>query len=206
MTNLYELADQFGNIDIYLFDQLLKQRIAPGMAVFDAGCGYGRNIRYLLRAGHDVYGLDPDSEAVEAVQSLASELAPDLPANNFRVERLEASSFPDGLAGMVICSAVLHFAADEAHFAAMLDGAWRVLRPGGIFFSRLASTIGIEKEVKALGDRRYVLPDGSERFLVEEALLTRAEVRLGAQRLDPLKTTIVQDLRAMTTWVLRKPE
>lgn len=206
MTNLYELADQFGNIDIYLFDQLLKQRITPGMAVFDAGCGYGRNIRYLLRAGHDVYGIDSDSAAVEAVQSLASDLAPGLPPNNFRVERLEANSFSDGLAEMVICSAVLHFAADDAHFTAMLDGAWRVLSPGGIFFSRLASTIGIEKEVKALGDRRYVLPDGSERFLVDEALLKRAEERLGAQRLDPLKTTIVQNLRAMTTWVLRKPE
>ena len=107
---------------------------------------------------------------------------------------------------MVICSAVLHFAADEAHFGAMLDGAWRLISDGGIFFSRLASTIGIEEDVRALGDRRYVLPDGSERFLVDDAILRGAEERLGAQRLDPLKTTIVQDLRAMTTWVLRKPE
>ena len=206
MTNLYELADQFGNIDIYLFDQLLKQRITPGMTVFDAGCGYGRNIRYLLRAGHPVFGVDPDPAAVEAVRTLATEVAPGLSPSNFRVERLEANSLSDGLAEMVICSAVLHFAADEAQFDAMLDGAWRVLSPGGIFFSRLASTIGFEKDVKALGGRRYVLPDGSERFLIDEEILKRAEERLGAQRLDPLKTTIVQDLRAMTTWVLRKPE
>ena len=206
MTNLYELADHFGNIDIYLFDQLLKHRITPGMAVFDAGCGHGRNIRYLLRAGHDVYGVDRDSAAIEAVQALAVELASELQASNFRVEALETNSFPDELVEMVICSAVLHFAEDEPHFGAMLDGVWRVLRPGGIFFSRLASTIGIEEEVRPLGDRRYVLPDGSERFLVDDAILKHAEERLGAQRLDPLKTTIVQDLRAMTTWVLRKPE
>ena len=206
MTNLYELADQFGNIDIYLFDQLLKQRITPGMAVFDAGCGRGRNVHYLLRAGHDVYGVDRDPAAIEAVQKLAAELAPALPAGNFRVETLETNSFPDGSVEMVICSAVLHFAAHEAHFGAMLDGVWRVLGPGGIFFSRLASTIGIEEEVRPLGDRRYILPDGAERFLVDDALLQGAQERLGAQRLDPLKTTIVQDLRAMTTWVLRKPE
>lgn len=206
MTTLYELADQFGNIDIYLFDQLLKQRIAPGMTVFDAGCGHGRNIHYLLKAGHPVFGIDKDAEAIESVRVLARRLAPHLPSDNFRQGRLEQSRFPDNMAELVICSAVLHFAEDEANFDAMMDGAWRVLNPGGVFFSRLASTIGIEKDVKALGDRRYVLPDGSERFLVDEAILKQAEERLGAQRLDPLKTTIVQDLRAMTTWVLRKPE
>jgi SAM-dependent methyltransferase len=206
MTNLYDLADHFGNIDIYLFDQLLKRRIAPGMAVFDAGCGRGRNIHYLLRAGHQVYGVDLDSTAIDAVRALAAELAPELPPTNFRMESLESNSFPDNIADMVICSAVLHFASNEAHFAAMLDGVWRVLASGGICFVRLASTIGLENEVKPLGSRRYILPDGSERFLVDAALLERAEEQLGAQRLDPLKTTVVQDLRAMTTWVLRKPE
>ena len=44
-----DLQEQFGNIDIYLFDQLLRGRIGPGMRVLDAGCGGGRNLVYLLR-------------------------------------------------------------------------------------------------------------------------------------------------------------
>ena len=206
MTNLYELADQFGNIDIYVFDQLLKQRIAPGMTVFDAGCGHGRNIHYLLKTGHPVFGIDKDAEAIKSVRILATRLAPRLPSDNFRQARLEQNDFPDDIAELVICSAVLHFAENEAHFDAMLDGTWRLVRPGGIFFSRLASTIGIEEQVERIEGRRFTLPDQSDRFLVDEEFLNEAQHRLGAQRLDPLKTTIVQDLRAMTTWVLRKPE
>ena len=206
MTNLYELADQFGNIDIYVFDQLLKQRIAPGMTVFDAGCGHGRNIHYLLKTGHPVFGIDKDAEAIKSVRILATRLAPRLPSDNFRQASLEQNDFPDDIADLVICSTVLHFAENEAHFDAMLDGAWRLVRPGGIFFSRLASTIGIEEQVKRIEGRRFTLPDQSDRFLVDEEFLNEAQHRLGAQRLDPLKTTIVQDLRAMTTWVLRKPE
>ena len=206
MTNLYELPDQFGNIDIYVFDQLLKQRIAPGMTVFDAGCGHGRNIHYLLKAGHPVFGIDKDAEAIKSVRILATRLAPRLPSDNFRQASLEQNDFPDDIADLVICSTVLHFAENEAHFDAMLDGAWRLVRPGGIFFSRLASTIGIEEQVERIEGRRFTLPDRSDRFLVDEEFLNEAQHRLGAQRLDPLKTTIVQDLRAMTTWVLRKPE
>ena len=206
MTNLYELPDQFGNIDIYVFDQLLKQRIAPGMTVFDAGCGHGRNIHYLLKAGHPVFGIDKDAEAIKSVRILATKLAPRLPSDNFRQASLEQNDFPDDIADLVICSTVLHFAENEAHFDAMLDGAWRLVRPGGIFFSRLASTIGIEEQVERIEGRRFTLPDRSDRFLVDEEFLNEAQHRLGAQRLDPLKTTIVQDLRSMTTWVLRKPE
>ena len=44
-------------------------------------------------------------------------------------------------------------------------GCWR---PEGVFFARLASNIGIEGIVGSAG-RRSHLPDGSERFLVDEA-------------------------------------
>ena len=73
MTNIYELRNEFDNIDIYLFDQLLKQRITPGMTVFDAGCGHGRNIHYLLKQGHPVFGVDRSNEAIEKVRAMAEE-------------------------------------------------------------------------------------------------------------------------------------
>ncbi len=198
------LTEQFGPIDIYLFDQLLKGRIAPGMRILDAGCGYGRNLVYLLREGYEVFGADADAGAIAGVRELAGALAPGLPPGNFRHERLEDLSFPADFADVVISSAVLHFARDTAHFRAMLIGSWSALRPGGLFFCRLASSIGIEHHIRQTGERRFLLPDGSERYLVDEESLMALTADLGGSLADPLKTTVVQNQRSMTTWVLHK--
>jgi tellurite methyltransferase len=198
------LSSLLGPIDIYLFDQILRGRIPERRSVLDAGCGSGRNLVFFLREGYEVYGLDPDPGAVHATRALARELAPHLPADHFRQEAAEASSFPEGVADVVLSSAVLHFARDEEHFRAMLLGSWRLLKPGGLFFSRLASSIGLGDRPLPLGDRRFALPDGSERFLVDQPYLLGWTKELGGELLDPLKTTVVQDQRAMTTWVVRK--
>lgn len=200
---LTALAEQFGDIDIYVFDQLLRGRITPEMTVLDAGCGGGRNLVYLLRSGFQVLGVDENPAAIDIVRRLAGELAPGLPPENFRVEHVEAMSFADGVADVVLSSAVLHFARDEQHFWAMLREMWRVLRPGGMLFCRLGSTIGMEGRFHQLAGRRFELPDGSERFLVDEQMLMDATARLGGALLDPLKTSVVQNLRCMTTWVVQ---
>ncbi len=198
------LAEQFGEIDIYLFDQLLRGRVTAGMTVLDAGCGSGRNLVYLLRSGFDVMGVDEDAAAIGAVRRLAAELAPRLPSKNFRLEPIEQMSFDDAAAEVVIGNAVLHFARDEKHFGAMLNEMWRVLRPAGMLFCRLASTIGMEGRFRHISGRRFQLLDGGERFLVDEPMLVDTTARLGGDLLDPLKTTVVQNLRCMTTWVVRK--
>ena len=204
MTATGPLADVFGGIDIYLFDQILRGRVRPGMSVLEAGCGSGRNLVYFLREGYDVRAIDPDPEAIAAVRALAGRLAPALPASNLRVEPVERSTFPDEAADVVISSAVLHFARDEDHFRAMLEGSWRLVRRGGLFFCRLASSIGMEGRFPPLGKGRFRLLDGSDRFLADEAGLMALTGKLGGSLADPLKTTVVQDLRCMTTWVMRK--
>lgn len=206
VISMSTLLEQFGPIDIYLFDQLLKGRISPGMQILDAGCGSGRNLIYLLREGYAVAAADADPHAVEQVRDLARRLAPSLPLSSFRVEPVERMSFPNACADVVISSAVLHFARDDAHFEAMLQGSWRVVRPGGLFFCRLASSIGIENQTQSTGGRRHRLPDGTERYLVDAELLASLTARLGGTLLDPLKTTVVQNQRSMTTWVARKNE
>jgi SAM-dependent methyltransferase len=198
------LQEWFGAIDIYLFDQLLKGRIVPGMRVLDAGCGAGRNLVYLLGSGFEVFGVDESGAAITQTRQLAAHLAPQLPHNNFRVEPVEQMSFADADFDAVLSSAVLHFARDEAQWRAMVKEMWRVLRPGGVFFARLASSIGMEDQVKQIAGRRYDLPDGSQRFLVDEAMLLSVTAALGGEFIEPIKTTVVQNMRAMTTWCLRK--
>ena len=66
------------------------------MRILDAGCGFGRNLVYLLKAGYEV------------------------PATNFRVEAVEEMSFPTAFADVILSSAMLHVARDDHHFEAML--------------------------------------------------------------------------------------
>ncbi len=201
MTDLRTLL---GQTDIYLVDQVLRGRIAPGMRIFDAGCGGGRNLVYFLHSGYDVAGVDGDAAAIGAVRELAAELAPHLPAESFRHEPIESHSFPRPCAEVVLSSAVLHFARDHDQFRALLEATWAALAPGGLFFCRLASTIGMPERFRPLGGGRFALPDGSKRYLVDAEMLNSLTAELGGELLDPIKTTVVQDQRAMTTWVLRK--
>jgi SAM-dependent methyltransferase len=196
------VQEQFGQIDIYVFDQILRGNIAAGMRVLDAGCGYGRNLVYLLREGCEVFAVDADAGGVDHVRRLSASLDTGLPAENFQVALIEQMTFPDGFADVVICNSVLHFSRDEEHFRAILAELWRVLRPGGMLFCRLGSRIGMDFE--RLRKNIYRVGDGSEWFLVDEATLLKLTEEMNAVLVDPLKTTIVQDYRCMTTWVLRK--
>ena len=196
------VQQQFGQIDIYVFDQILRGTFAAGMRVLDAGCGYGRNLVYLMRMGCEVFALDADAAAVEHVRRLSESLETGLASGNFLVGRIEQMPFPDGFADVVISNSVLHFARDERHFRAMVDELWRVVRPGGMLFCRLGSRIGMNFDELRPGI--FVVGDGSEWFLVDEPLLLDLTKELNAVLVDPLKTTIVQDFRCMTTWVTRK--
>jgi SAM-dependent methyltransferase len=196
------LQEQFGQIDIYVFDQILRGNIEAGMTVVDAGCGYGRNLVYLLRMGCRVLALDADPDGVAHVRALAAELAPGLPAENFAVGAIERMPWADGVADVVVCNSVLHFARDERQFLAMVEELWRLVRPGGMLFCRLGSRIGMEFE--RVQGHVYRIGDGSEWLLVDEAALLDMTRQMDAVLVDPLKTTIVQDYRCMTTWVVRK--
>jgi len=197
------LREQFGDIDVYLFDQLLRGHIVHGMKVLDAGCGAGRNLVFLMRAGFEVWGVDESPEMIARVRQLAANIGPRLEADRFRVERVEAMSLEDGSMDVVISSAVLHFARDERHWHAMVREMWRVLAPGGILFVRLATTVG-QPRLQPLGGGRYVQPDGDTRFLVDHEHLIDVTAALGGSLLDPLKSTVVHDRRSMGTWVVRK--
>ena len=198
-----DLREQFGDIDVYLFDQLLRGRIASGMKVLDAGCGAGRNLVFLMRAGFDVWGVDEHPDAIARVRQLAASIAPRLEPDRFRIERVEAMSLEDGSMDVVISSAVLHFARDDRHWHAMVNEMWRVLAPGGMLFARLATTVG-QARLQPLGGGRYVQPDGDTRFLVDHEQLIDVTTALGGSLVDPLKSCVVHDRRSMGTWVVRK--
>ena len=199
-----DIQDIFGNIDIYLFDQILKGTYDDCDMILDAGCGTGRNLLYLLKSGAKVFGVDQNPDAIAQLRALASSFPQVDPEENFQVAAVEQLPFKNETFDLVISSAVLHFAANLSHFEAMLNSMWSVLKPGGYFFCRLASEIGIESLVTFIGNGRYLLPDGSERFLVNQEMLLRLTKKIGGELHEPVKTTNVQNMRSMTTWCVRK--
>jgi SAM-dependent methyltransferase len=191
-----ELGQLFGGIDIYLFDQLLRGRFDDRPRILDAGSGGGRNLPYFVARGFEICAIDNDAAAVAALQRA-------WPSIDARHGELTALPWGDRTMDAVICSAVLHFARDRDHFEAMVKELWRVLRDGGLFFARLASSIGIEALLPA-PTGRVRLPDGSDRFIVCEQILLDLTRDLHGSLLDPIKSTNVQGQRVMTTWVLEK--
>lgn len=189
-----------GGTDIYLIDQIMKGRYQKGDVLLDAGCGGGRNLHWFLRNGFDMYAIDASPDAIQRLQ----QTYPSLPSDHCHTTAVEQTPFASAYFDGIISSAVLHFALNTAHFFAMMDEMYRVLKAGGTLFIRMASDIGIENRVQPLKIGVYQLPDGSTRFLLTRPLLEQILSRYSFSFLEPFKTVNVDDLRCMSTLLLRK--
>lgn len=236
MTHPNPIHQAIGETDIYLIDQIMKGRYQPKESILDAGCGYGRNLHWFLQNDCIIYGVDQDESAIghlrSKLQPPLSKLTPPLgepppalgeppPAlsERFRAAGLDELPFNDKYFDHIICSAVLHFAKDTAHFHRMVAEIVRVLKPNGSLFIRMTSDIGIEDKVHRLGMPEppdplaaqdpltggvYRIPDGSTRFLLTRSLLAETMQKNKLSFLEPFKTVNVNDLRCMSTLVLNR--
>lgn len=193
-----------GNIDIYLLDQILKGRFEKPMRILDAGCGEGRNLVYFIRHGFDAWGIDQDASAIRMLRMLGKKLHPEFDPEKFLEANVAELPLPPASFDAVICSAVLHFAENTDMFLSMIKELLRVLRPDGLLFIRTATDYGIEKQIVSLGDQRYRLRDGSERFLVSRDMISKIIDTYDLSYIEPFKTVVVDDIRSMCVLVLRK--
>lgn len=189
------------NTDIYLIDQILKGRYNGGGKLLDAGCGGGRNISwFVLQPNFDIYAVDADQNAIDHLLKVY----PSLKHDQAHCTPIQSLPFPGAFFDHIICSAVLHFANSKEDFLQMFSELSRVLKPGGSLFIRVASDIGIENKISPLGDGRFSLPDGTDRFLLTKPLIEQVLNSFPTTLAEPVKTTNVQDLRCMTTLVMVK--
>ncbi|MGI8600436.1 MAG: class I SAM-dependent methyltransferase [Chitinophagaceae bacterium] len=195
-----DLITVLGSTDIYLIDQIMKSRYIQGDVLLDAGCGTGRNLHWFLQNNFEIYAIDTDPAVI---QYLTQENK-NLPPGRFRINAVEHISFDRDFFDGIISSAVLHFAKNKTHFFEMMDEMYRVLKPGGTLFIRMASDIGIEDRVQPLEDHNFLLPDGSTRFLLTRSLLEQLWSRYSFAYLDDFKTVNVNDIRCMSTLMLQK--
>jgi SAM-dependent methyltransferase len=199
-----ELNKLLGNVDIYLLDQILKGRFGKKMKILDAGCGEGRNSVYFINAGYQVFGIDQNDLAIQYIRFLSKSLDTQYDSHRFQVARLEDIPFHSGAFDAVISSAVLHFATDKANFWEMINEVLRVLKPGGILWFRMTTGFGgIFEASQDLGDGRFLLPDGSERFLIDQDAIDQLLAK-GLRFLETPKSVLVHGQRAMGVFVLEK--
>ncbi len=197
-----ELNKELGNVDIYLLDQILKERFEPGSRILDAGCGEGRNLTYFLRNNFEVFGVDQEAMAIKMLRMWARSISEQSTADNFQVGDITSLNFPAAVFDAVISSAVLHFAKNLSHFHEMIAEMVRVLKAGGTLFLRMTSNIGL-KDHQADGDL-HKLADGSTRFLLTEQLIEELATKYKLEKLEPHKHVSVEGRRVMSTLVLTK--
>lgn len=199
MNNLNSIEEVIGSTDIYLVDQIMKGRYKTNDIILDAGCGSGRNLHWFLRNNIVIYGIDQDANVIDNLRRRHPAVA-----ERWRQSAVEKMPFENDQFNHILSSAVLHFAKDTAHFRQMIAEMVRVLKPSGSLFIRMTSDIGIEDKVQRIGDGVYDIPDGSRRFLLTRTLLADIMRKNKLSFLEPLKTVNVEDVRCMSTVVLRR--
>lgn len=199
--NIQSLKEHIKDVDIYILDQILKDRYQPKAKILDVGCGNGRNLKWFYQAGFKIYGIDPNMERVNQCIELYK-----LQQENFIQGTVEKMPYESNSFDHVICVAVLHFAADLNHFYIMFEELLRILKPQGTLFIRIASNFGMENRVKLISAGVYEMLDGSTRFLLTQKILDDIQTKYSISLLENVKTTIVHNKRAMTTLVMQKKQ
>lgn len=196
---LEELKLQIGNIDIYLLDQILKNRYHENEIILDAGCGSGRNLKWFINNYITVFGIDANAKNIIDVKKSYPKFS-----SNFSIQNIEDLSFSTNFFNHIICNAVLHFAKNEEHFFSMFSSLISVLKPKGTLFIRMTSSFGLENKIVLIKGGKYKLPDGTNRFLLTETILNKILSKYNCSFIEPVKTVNVENIRCMTTLVLQK--
>lgn len=189
--------EELQGVDIYLIDQILKGRIKPEDRILDAGCGKGRNLRPFIEENYSFVGIDPEMDRIQYL----SEKYPQH-SRQFIESSIEDFEDDDGF-NVILCNAVLHFAENDSHFEQLFSKLICLLKPDGILFIRMTSNIGLDPTLFP-DTGVYQLPDNTSRYLITRERITELLKEYNLELLDPVKSTVVEHLRSMTTAVFQK--
>lgn len=179
-----DINKAFGNIDLFLLDQLLKGNFNNRKILLDAGCGEGRNLKYFITRGLEVYGIDTSPAAIRMAGLIYRKGA------IFKEAGIEDQPFSENFFEAILCINVLHHCRNEEQFIKMWDTLINMLKPGGILFIR--TLIKAEK------------PTEEDLFLLSEQLLEKLISKCRLRWIEPLKKEVMNDGKALGVLVLTK--
>ena len=201
-TFLNGTISDLGKMDIYLIDQIQKERLTSDSKILDAGYGKGRNLKFFIKHNANIFGLDHNPDYLPIIQMQVESWNPDFPVDRFITRKVESMPYGDGEFDFVFSIAVLHFAKSHQHFWDMLNEMLRVLKPGGYLMFRITSwhTFTLQEHTET---GLIKLADG-QRYMLDIEVLKKFASDNHLKFSDPIKTTNVDSQRTMTTVVLQK--
>ena len=191
-----QLKNCVGHVDIYVIDQILKERYQNGQIILDGGCGKGRNLKWFYQNNFEIHGIDID----EYFLAFAKAEYPKQ-TDNFIIGTLDDLPYSENSFDHILCCAVLHFAKNESHFSDMFMELIRVLKPAGSLLIRMASNIGLDGNAPKI---TYNENGQKGTYYLTRERIENLLLEFNLELLEPVKTTNVQDERAMTTLVFQK--
>lgn len=201
-TFLNGTISDLGKMDIYLIDQIQKERLRSDSKILDAGYGRGRNLKFFVKNNSNIYGIDQNPEYLPIVQMQVESWNPNFEINRFITGKVEQMPYDNEEFDFVFSIAVLHFAKSHQHFWNMLKEMLRVLKPGGYLMIRMTSWHTYDLAEKT--DTGLTKIFDGPRYLVDIDDLKKFGSDNKLKFSDPIKTTNVDSLRTMTTVVLQK--
>jgi SAM-dependent methyltransferase len=185
------LNSSFGNADLILIDQILKNRFQRHTRILDAGCGEGRNMTFFVNNGFDIYGIDTNPDAVKMARIYCKSLNKDYEAEQIQKFPIENNPFPDNFFDAIICINVLHSTKNRNDFFLWFGQLFRILNYGGFLLLGMKSEIGLSRYHKP-GDQKDIDEPGQE-----DLYLLTGDVLEEIQRLDYLRT--VENTKTLLT-------
>jgi tellurite methyltransferase len=152
----------------------------------------------------NVYGIDKNKDSIQMLKHLIKSIHKEYPLDRFVNGNLEEIPYKQHDFDAIVSSAVLHFAESKEHFLHMFSELHRILKPEGILFIRMATDLGMEGQIKSMGNGKFLLPDNSVRFLLTKQLLNEIVDKFGYSFEENFKSVVVDGKRSMGTLVLKK--
>lgn len=174
----------FGNIDLFLFDQLLKGNFNNRRILLDAGCGEGRNLKYFISSGVEVYGIDTSAAAIRMAGMVYRNRA------TFQQAAIEDQPFAEDHFEAILCINVLHHCRDEDEFIKIWEALVNMLKPEGILFIR--TLVKAEEPVE------------ESLFLLTHELLEKLVYTHKLHWIEPFKKEVMSDGKALGVLVFTK--
>jgi SAM-dependent methyltransferase len=159
--------------EVVAFSKSLQGRLPAGARLLDAGCGRGRNTRYLAQLGFAVYGCDLSLTAAKLAKSQIQSAGLVV---DFQVADLSRLPYPGQLFSAAVCVHVLPYNL-KAGIVNGLRELRRVLQPAGwLYFDLLDCDDaeygrGIEIERNTFLDSDGVPIHFSSRLEIDELLI-----------------------------------
>ena len=196
-----EINDYFGDIDLFLLDQVLKGSLGPPGNLLDVGFGSGRNMVYFLNAGWHIWGIDTDQSQVQLLRYLFQQY-PDQDPTRLTTGSVQSIPLTPASVDLVICSRVLHHLPSPDAVKSSCEEMHRVLKPDGVLYLSMNSTINFESHLLNKEGGR-VFRNGTRGVFLTDLLLDQI-VELGFSKIMPHRTVHFEDQHAETTLILKK--